>query len=58
MYKHDIIMNPYLSDHSAVYAELSLNQMPKLDAIEVNHTAVPEFSDNSAVRFADVPQES
>ncbi|AIQ43223.1 MULTISPECIES: S-layer homology domain-containing protein [unclassified Paenibacillus] len=46
VYKHDILKNPYLSDHSAVYAELSLNQMPKLDAIEVNDTAVPEFSDN------------
>ncbi|MBU5670701.1 S-layer homology domain-containing protein [Paenibacillus brevis] len=46
VYKHDIIRNEYLSDHSAVYAELSLNQMPKLDAIEVNHIAVAGLSGN------------
>ncbi|MDN4070048.1 S-layer homology domain-containing protein [Paenibacillus sp. FSL R5-0407] len=46
VYKHDIIRNEYLSDHSAVYAELSLNQMPKLDAIEVNNKAVTELSGN------------
>lgn len=49
VYKHDIISNPYLSDHSAVYAELSLHHMPKLDGIEVNQNAVSDFSGD---RFA------
>lgn len=46
VYKHDMIKNPYLSDHSAVYAELSLNRMPKLDAITINSEAMSAFSGN------------
>ncbi|MGY5343572.1 carbohydrate-binding protein [Paenibacillus glucanolyticus] len=46
VYRHDMIKNPYLSDHSAVYVELSLNQMPKLASIEVNNEAVSELSGN------------
>ncbi|WP_168735706.1 S-layer homology domain-containing protein [Cohnella fermenti] len=49
VYKHDIIKNQYLSDHSAVYAELSLNQMPKFDSIAINNEPVSGFS---ASRFA------
>ncbi|MDF2921664.1 MAG: hypothetical protein K0R57_578 [Paenibacillaceae bacterium] len=44
VYKHDMLSNPYLSDHSAVYAELSLRHMPKLDSMSADNQAVPEFS--------------
>jgi len=46
VYKHDILKKPYISDHSAVYVELSLDQMPKLDDIKVNNASVQGFSGN------------
>lgn len=44
VYKHDIIENPYISDHSCVYGKLSLHSLPKLTGINVNGIPMLRFS--------------
>ena len=44
VYRHDMIPNPYLSDHSCVYARLSLNDLPSLDSITIDGLAMEGFS--------------
>lgn len=38
--KHDIIENPYLSDHSAVYAEVEFAELPNITAITADNADI------------------
>ena len=44
VYEHDIIENPYLSDHSCVYARISLNEMPVLYDLSIDGMTIDDFS--------------
>ncbi len=44
VYKHDVIPNQYLSDHSCVYTKLSLNSEPVLDGIKIDGNPIQNFS--------------
>lgn len=44
VYMHNVIVNPYLSDHSCVYARLSLNTMPILYDVSVDGSTITGFS--------------
>lgn len=43
-YQHDVIVDPYASDHSCVYAKLALNDLPKIDAISFDGVQNDDFS--------------
>ncbi|MDL2232197.1 carbohydrate-binding protein [Ruminococcaceae bacterium OttesenSCG-928-L11] len=43
VYKHDVLENPYISDHSCIYAKLSLGAPPTLSGISVNQEEIAHF---------------
>ena len=43
-YEHDIIVDPYASDHACVYAKLALHDLPVIGAASISGTSVTSFS--------------
>lgn len=47
VYKHDVVVNPYLSDHSAVYAKFAINNQPIIEELSLDKEKIDNFSPTS-----------